>query len=102
MTWLGDMIKGRRAVRNMSLQDVADEARLTKAHVWEMETGRAANPCVSTLVGLSVALDMPPDVLFLAAAADFAVKSGGTVETLPAFRPCPVPTSDWRDHPEAP
>lgn len=54
---LAKAIKYLRAARGMSLQDVADEAGLTKAHVWELEDGRQFNPKISTILGLACALD---------------------------------------------
>jgi transcriptional regulator with XRE-family HTH domain len=54
----------------MSLRIVADEAKLTKAHVWELEKGLSRNPCVSTLFGLAEALEVTPFILAAAAFED--------------------------------
>lgn len=70
MSYLGEAIKKRRAFRSMSLQDVADEARVTKAHVWDLEQGKSRNPTVQTLLGLGVALDVDPCTLAGLAFAD--------------------------------
>jgi transcriptional regulator with XRE-family HTH domain len=64
---LGDLLRERRTVLRLSLQQVADRAGTTKPHLWEMETGRSANPAVTTLVGLASALGLQPDALFRAA-----------------------------------
>lgn len=40
----------------LSLQEVADRAGITKSHMWELEQGRAVNPTVRTVYGLSRAL----------------------------------------------
>lgn len=70
MSYLGQAIKQRRMERSMSLQDVADEAQLTKTHVWELEQGRSRNPSVKSLLGLGVALNMDPTILAGLAFAD--------------------------------
>ena len=70
MTRLGDMVLRTRSKRSMSLQAVADRGRLTKTHVWQLEQGRARNPCVSTLIGLSKALGTSPYTLARAAIED--------------------------------
>jgi transcriptional regulator with XRE-family HTH domain len=51
----------------MSLQKVADAADLSKAHVWDIETGRHTNPSVNALVGLGSALGVSAVELFRAA-----------------------------------
>ena len=70
MSHLGQIILERRKFRGMSLQHVADEAKLTKAHVWDLEVGRSRNPCMSTILGLAAALDISPLTLASAAIAD--------------------------------
>lgn len=64
---LGAAIKQVRSDRKLSLQEVANRAGLTKAHVWDLERGRATNPGVNTLHGLARALDIDPMVLARAA-----------------------------------
>ncbi len=49
---MGSFIKARRVALGMSLQDVADAAGCTKAHVWEIEKGRAKNPTLWMILGL--------------------------------------------------
>lgn len=53
------MIADERVRLNLSLQEVADRARITKSHMWELEQGRAVNPTVRTVHGISKALGIP-------------------------------------------
>src|ERR1700722_15267689 len=53
------MITDERARLNLSLQEVADRAGITKSHMWEIETGRSVNPTIRTVHGLSKALGIP-------------------------------------------
>jgi transcriptional regulator with XRE-family HTH domain len=68
--YLGRLLVHHRARRNMSLQDVADEADTSKAHVWDIERGGAKNPSAELIFRLSVALDCPPIEILNAAIAD--------------------------------
>lgn len=52
-----------REERDLSLQDVADRAGLSKSHVWELEQGRSRNPTVDTAVRLSRAFGVSLDYL---------------------------------------
>jgi DNA-binding XRE family transcriptional regulator len=54
-----DMIVNERARLNLSLQEVADRAGITKSHMWEIENGRSVNPTVRTVHGLAKALGIP-------------------------------------------
>lgn len=56
---LGEEIALARAHARMSLQDVADASGFTKSHVWEVEKGRARNPTIGMVAGLSTALGVP-------------------------------------------
>lgn len=56
-------LRSLREARGMTLQDVADAADLTKSHVWELEQGRAVNPTVAAIWGLSRALVVAPSAL---------------------------------------
>lgn len=58
-----ERMKMLREMRDMSLQQVADAASLTKSHVWELEQGRAVNPTVAAVWGLSRALSVAPATL---------------------------------------
>lgn len=69
MSKLGRKIKRLREAANMSLQDVATRAALSKAHVWELETG-SPNPTIKTIVCLAVALDADASELAGLAAED--------------------------------
>lgn len=60
---LGTRIKLLRELRGMSLQAVGDAAGLTKSHIWEMEKGRAVNPTVNAVWGISAALCVTPAML---------------------------------------
>jgi len=53
---LGLAIKMSRSSLKLSLQNVADRAGMSKAHVWELEQGRAVNPTVSSLFAISRAI----------------------------------------------
>lgn len=52
-----------RALRRMSLQEVADAAGFTKSHVWELEQGRSRNPTVRAVWSLASALGVSPAYL---------------------------------------
>lgn len=66
MSNLGKLVRAKRNERGLSLQNVADAASLSKAHVWEIERGRADNPSVSTLTALGAALGVSAVELFRA------------------------------------
>ena len=67
MSSLGKTIAAARYEHRLSLQDVANAAGVTKAHVWELEKGHTDNPRVATLIGLGKALKLSPVELFKAA-----------------------------------
>ncbi len=46
---LGDKIKELRMKSGESLQDVANAIGASKAHVWEIESGRSSNPSLDML-----------------------------------------------------
>jgi transcriptional regulator with XRE-family HTH domain len=50
---LGARLTELRLKRNVSLQTVADAVGVSKAHIWELEKGRADNPTLSLLAGLA-------------------------------------------------
>lgn len=56
---LGEEVKMARSFSRMSLQEVADASGFTKSHVWEVEKGRARNPTIGMVSGLSKALGVP-------------------------------------------
>lgn len=83
-TALASELRAARAVTGLSLSNVAAMAGITKSHLHDLEAGRAANPCVSTLVGLARALgDVSPLRLFAASAQDHGWSSEGAVEASP-------------------
>ncbi|WP_347271015.1 helix-turn-helix domain-containing protein [Rhizorhabdus histidinilytica] len=60
---LGVRMKMLRDLRGLSLEAVGKAAGLTKSHVWELEKGRAVNPTVNAVWGLSAALCVSPSML---------------------------------------
>lgn len=70
MSALGETIRVVRDRRGMSLQILADEAGLTKAHVWDLERGRSRNPTVKTILNIALALGLEPATLAATAMAD--------------------------------
>lgn len=56
---MAKMIADERARLDLSLQEVADRAGITKSHMWEMEQGKAVNPTISTVHGIAKALGIP-------------------------------------------
>ena len=46
---LGARLKEFRIKKNQSLQQVADAVQASKAHIWDLETGRANNPSMDLL-----------------------------------------------------
>lgn len=64
---LATEISAARTAKGLSLQDVADLSGYTKAHIWELEKGRALNPTIGLLAALSEALGVPFVVLAQAA-----------------------------------
>lgn len=82
---LGTRIKLLREMRGMTLQAVGDAAGLTKSHVWELEQGRAVNPTVNAVWGLSAALSVSPAMLLglddrMPPLDPFALKIAGIVD----------------------
>ena len=50
---LATNLKRFRTKTNKSLQKVADEVGASKAHIWELETGRAKNPSIDLVMKLA-------------------------------------------------
>jgi transcriptional regulator with XRE-family HTH domain len=46
-------LKQCRLKKGQSLQDVADSLGMSKAHFWELETGKSRNPSTDILIKLS-------------------------------------------------
>lgn len=55
---LAAKLKQLRTATRKSLQDLADEVGASKAHIWDLETGRATNPSIELLTKLSRALNV--------------------------------------------
>lgn len=63
---LAELIKRRRAERGQSLQGVADAAGMSKAGIHSLETGATIDPSVSSLLAISRALKLKPEVMLAA------------------------------------
>jgi transcriptional regulator with XRE-family HTH domain len=50
---LASKIKELRLKKKKSLQDVADEVEASKAHIWDLETGKSKNPSIDLLTKLA-------------------------------------------------
>ena len=50
---LTDKLRALRSKSGESLQQVADAINVSKAHVWELETGRSRNPSLEILKSLA-------------------------------------------------
>src|SRR5215203_5924192 len=50
---LGARITKLRMEKRESLQDVADEVQVSKAHIWELEKGRTDNPSMGLVTRLA-------------------------------------------------
>ena len=48
-----DKLRALRSKSGESLQQVADSIKVSKAHVWELETGRSSNPSLEILKALA-------------------------------------------------
>lgn len=55
---LGARLTQLRLKRNVSLQTVADAVGVSKAHIWELEKGRADNPTLTLLTSLADYFDV--------------------------------------------
>mgnify|MGYP001766052712 CR=1 FL=1 len=50
---LGPRLTRLRLDHDQSLQQVADAVGVSKAHIWELEKGRTANPSIALVKGLA-------------------------------------------------
>lgn len=55
---LAAKLKQLRTATRKSLQELADDVGASKAHIWDLETGRATNPSIELLTKLSRALNV--------------------------------------------
>jgi transcriptional regulator with XRE-family HTH domain len=51
-------LKELRLKKRKSLQDVADAVGASKAHIWDMETGKSRNPSIALLTKLAKCFDV--------------------------------------------
>lgn len=77
-----NIIKVERKVLDLSLQEVADRAGITKSHMWELEQGRAVNPTIWTVYGLSRALGVPFGKMAAGALNDTEDKASATPSSI--------------------
>lgn len=54
-----EALKRNRIKKGYSLQELADKIGASKAHVWDLEQGRATNPSLEVLQKLSTHLEVP-------------------------------------------
>ena len=50
---LGTRLRQLRIKKSQSLQKVADSVGASKAHIWELETGKSSNPSIALLTKLA-------------------------------------------------
>ncbi|MGY4600389.1 transcriptional regulator with XRE-family HTH domain [Bradyrhizobium sp. GM22.5] len=55
---LASKIKELRLKKKKSLQDVADDVGASKAHIWDLETGKSSNPSIELLTKLAKCFDV--------------------------------------------
>lgn len=55
---LADRIRAFRMKKKLSLQELADAAGVSKAHIWDLETGRSKNPSIDLLIKLANRLEV--------------------------------------------
>ena len=60
---IGERLFSLRQERGQSLQQVADEVGVSKAHVWELEKGRSKNPSFDLVRKMAVHFGVSMDVL---------------------------------------
>jgi transcriptional regulator with XRE-family HTH domain len=82
---LGARVKLLRELRDLSLQQLADDAGCTKSHVWEIEQGKSVNPTVNMVWSLASALQITPAQLLGLSdkqpiASGFALKIAGMID----------------------
>lgn len=59
----GERIRAARLAAGKSVEDLAYEARLSRQHINNLESGKTPNPTIGTLVKVAKALDVPLDDL---------------------------------------
>ena len=58
METFGQRLRRFRMAKKLSLQDLADAVKASKAHVWDLESGKTKNPSLALLTEFSRALDV--------------------------------------------
>lgn len=56
---LAPRLKELRLKKGQSLQELADSVRASKAHIWELETGKSRNPSVELITKLANHFGVP-------------------------------------------
>lgn len=87
MSEFGKYIKILREAENLSLQDVADRAGMSKAHIWDLEMGKTKNPRADTMFRLSIVFDRDPEKLAYAAFADCRKTIKAKTKTINSVKP---------------
>ena len=64
---LGELLKSRRELANLTQQDVGDACGLSKGYLWEVEAGKKSNISLMSAIRLSVALNIPVSMMCAAA-----------------------------------
>ncbi len=59
ITRLGQVLKALREEREWTLDELAERAKVTKAYVSQLETGKRKNPSLAVLKRLAKALRVP-------------------------------------------
>lgn len=90
---LGTRLKELRTKKRESLQQVADAVGASKAHIWELETGKSKNPSVELLNELAKHFE----VLVADLAGENPNATGEDPELLVMYRDLKGLTTDDRD-----
>lgn len=64
---LGRLLKQRRNLQGMSLEEVGDACGLSKSYLWEIENGRTTNIGLMSAIRLSISLNIPVSAMCAAA-----------------------------------
>lgn len=59
METFGQRLRKFRMAKKLSLQDLATAVGASKAHVWDLESGKTKNPSLALLTEFSRALEVP-------------------------------------------
>lgn len=64
---LNQLLKARRLVLGLTLQEVGDSAGLTKSYVHDLESGTSRKPSIQSCVRLGITLGLTIDLIAAAA-----------------------------------